>query len=215
MTIVAPSTAASLVSSICTALGRSDAETQSMAYKALNWSIIAAAILFKPRELNKQVNTSLAIGQTSISLPSIITDSWISISDIFKTSTQKALWMIPYSTWQKLVPTRTGVMYYTIYGTTAYFNTAPSGSELSLTVVYRKLPDVLDSDGTMEFIGLDGFVMSASTMICQAIFEEDEAAETMRKIVNDVMTPGMLSTQEQALLEHQIAGGLAGADNIK
>lgn len=163
----------SFKNTVYTNLGRDENDEAAVLLvpQAINHSLIAAAILFKPPELFTAEDLVLSAGNDSVAF----TSPYIDILEVKNSTTNIILRYLQYEGFHLIKPDLSIIKYYTLFGNNVYVNTSLA-SDTTLKMMYVAYPATLSSDeDEPEFNQHDAFIISTATALCFAAFEESDA----------------------------------------
>ena len=184
---------------------RSDTDTAVVVKAAINFAISLAALVFNPKELQKQT-TLIVTGGDSYTAVAPLT-RLLNIQTVQNTTDSNRMWYIPREDWNVILPSSIGTTkYYTLFGSSLYVKDTPTSNKY-LVVDYCEYPAPLVNAGdTVEFELYDSYITSTAMAICWAFYEEGGSAGIMQKINELATIPLALSAEGRYFIEKQKTG---------
>lgn len=163
---------------ILPAIGDDSPEMIVLANDAINQAILMGALLYDPPELQVKYDYTLPSAETTLSLASSpFNGEVLVVRSIQDVDNLRRIWYIDPDRWDVVVPSLLTIRFFTLHGTTVYFNTSLVTS-LDLEVKATKHPAPLTDDTTdCQYNYHDDFILSTATNLVFAMMEEKETVE--------------------------------------
>jgi hypothetical protein len=200
---------ATLRTLVQTTTGRKDAEFANLIDKSINWSILTAALVCKPSELEELGYIHQNTGNWSVSLANGILYANRGALTIHSMSNaaNKAFPVPPEMMWTLVTPIRAqGIpKYYAIHGRYWIIYDKYPASNIVWEVYYTAVPNQLVANSDLVcFAGHDEMIVSLASKLVFAAMEESDTANMWATLSKDIGGVLAANAQEGAFLRGEL-----------
>jgi hypothetical protein len=126
----------------------------------------------------------------------------LDVIKLFNRATALKMDFIPYENWEQFIPSSLATTkYWTMFGDRLIVGATPT-INTQFIISYTVYPELLTSDDDeLPFDKFDNYIVSTTTSIAFAAFEESDSSTLWSNISSWIIDPARLSTRAKALIE--------------